>query len=49
MISDEELLAAKVAEMYYLDDMVPHGIGDQLSLSRWRVGRLLIHATKSLI
>lgn len=41
MTSDEELLAVKAAEMYYLDNMTQEGIGVELFLSRWKVGRLL--------
>ena len=41
MSVDEELLAVKAAELYYVEDKTQQEIGDLLKLTRWKVGRLL--------
>ncbi len=41
---DRELLAVRVAELYYEEDKTQDEIGALLNLSRWKVGRLLAQA-----
>lgn len=41
---DDELLAVRVAELYYDDDKTQDEIGDLLGISRWKAGRLLSQA-----
>lgn len=41
---DRELLAVRVAELYYEEDKTQDEIGSLLHLSRWKVGRLLAQA-----
>ncbi|MBS1675081.1 MAG: sugar-binding transcriptional regulator [Actinobacteria bacterium] len=41
---DDELLAVRVAELYYDEDKTQDEIGGLLGISRWKVGRLLQQA-----
>ncbi len=41
---DDELLAVRVAELYYDEDRTQDEIGSLLGISRWKVGRLLAQA-----
>ncbi|GAA4488789.1 sugar-binding transcriptional regulator [Microbacterium panaciterrae] len=43
-IDDDELLAVRVAELYYDEDKTQDEIGGLLGISRWKVGRLLQQA-----
>ena len=43
-IDDDELLAVRVAELYYDEDKTQDEIGGLLGVSRWKVGRLLQQA-----
>ncbi len=43
----ELILTARVARMYYLDDRSKTEIADELSISRFRVARLLDSARRS--
>jgi deoxyribonucleoside regulator len=42
--TDTDLLAVRVAELYYDDDRNQDEIGALLGITRWKVGRLLAHA-----
>ncbi|MHB1172478.1 MAG: sugar-binding transcriptional regulator [Lacisediminihabitans sp.] len=44
MIDDPELLAVRVAELYYDENKTQDEIGGLLTITRWKVGRLLAHA-----
>ncbi|WP_295013814.1 sugar-binding transcriptional regulator [uncultured Microbacterium sp.] len=43
-LDDDELLAVRVAELYYDEDKTQDEIGGLLGISRWKVGRLLQQA-----
>lgn len=43
-VIDDELLAVRVAELYYDEDKTQDEIGGLLGISRWKVGRLLQQA-----
>lgn len=44
MIDDDDLVAVKAAELYYVDQKTQGEIGELLNLTRWKVGRLISHA-----
>lgn len=44
---DDELLSVRVAELYYDENKTQDEIGALLSISRWKVGRLLVQARES--
>ena len=44
MDADDELLAVRVAELYYDDNKTQDEIGGLLGISRWKAGRLLTQA-----
>lgn len=44
---DDELLAVRVAELYYDDNKTQDEIGGLLRISRWKVGRLLAQAREA--
>jgi deoxyribonucleoside regulator len=44
MITDPELLAVRVAELYYDENKTQDEIGGLLKITRWKVGRLLAQA-----
>ena len=44
MITDPELLAVRVAELYYDENKTQDEIGGLLGITRWKVGRLLAQA-----
>lgn len=44
MRTDDELLAVRVAELYYDENKTQDEIGGLLGISRWKAGRLLTHA-----
>ena len=44
MDPDDELLAVRVAELYYDEDKTQDEIGGLLGISRWKAGRLLTQA-----
>jgi deoxyribonucleoside regulator len=44
MDTDDELLAVRVAELYYDDNKTQDEIGGLLGISRWKAGRLLTQA-----
>src|SRR6187402_3164475 len=47
MDTDDELLAVRVAELYYDDNKTQDEIGGLLGISRWKAGRLLTQARES--
>lgn len=47
MARDEELLAVRVAELYYDEDKTQDEIGALLGISRWKAGRLLTLARET--
>lgn len=47
MIESDELLSIRAAELYYEEDKTQDEIGSILTLTRWKVGRLLAQAKAS--
>ncbi|MGJ0204244.1 sugar-binding domain-containing protein [Leucobacter sp. gxy201] len=47
MNDDDELLAVKAAELYYNEDKTQGEIGALLQITRWKVGRLIVHAKEA--
>jgi len=47
MIESDELLSIRAAELYYEEDKTQDEIGSILTLTRWKVGRLLAQARTS--